>query len=169
MSGGIDLRYYKGEHYREVYDLLGGDYAVDDNNLLQESQIKRVGDKVGYHNDVVKWSGLFSQLEYSDDKLSAFLNISASNSAYKRIDYFKKKDLVLDDTTYVEALGTSVFTEIVYDENDNIVGAVKTMQEDTIVHNGVAYTMNSPEAKTARNVMEMDKRAKQLSWEQIIT
>ena len=149
MSGGIDLRYYKGEHYREVYDLLGGDYAVDEgNNLLQESQIKRVGDKIGYHNDgVVKWSGLFSQLEYSDDKLSAFLNISGSNSAYKRIDYFKKKDLVLDDTTYVEALGTSVFTEIVYDENDNIVGAVKTMQEDTIVHNGVAYTMNSPEAR----------------------
>ena len=92
LSGGIDLRYYKGEHYREVYDLLGGDYAVDEgNNLLQESQIKRVGDRVGYHNDgVVKWSGLFSQLEYSDDKLSAFLNISGSNSAYKRIDYFKK-------------------------------------------------------------------------------
>ena len=136
-------------HYREVYDLLGGDYTVDEgNNLLQESQIKRVGDRVGYHNDgVVKWSGLFSQLEYSDDKLSAFLNISGSNSAYKRIDYFKKKDLVLDDTTYVEALGTSVFTEIVYDENGNIVGAVKTMQEDTIVHNGVAYTMNSPEAR----------------------
>jgi outer membrane cobalamin receptor len=149
LSGGVDLRYYKGEHYREVYDLLGGDYAVDEgNNLLQESQIKRVGDRVGYHNDgVVKWSGLFSQLEYSDDKLSAFLNISGSNSAYKRIDYFKKKDLVLDDTTYVEALGTSVFTEIVYDENGNIVGAVKTMQEDTIVHNGVAYTMNSPEAR----------------------
>ena len=37
LSGGVDLRYYKGEHYREVYDLLGGDYAVDEgNNLLQE-------------------------------------------------------------------------------------------------------------------------------------
>ena len=151
LSGGVDLRYYKGEHYREVYDLLGGDYAVDEgNNLLQESQIKRVGDRVGYHNDgIVKWSGLFTQLEYSNDKLSAFLNLSGSNSAYKRIDYFKKKDLILDDTTYVEALGTSVLTEIVYDEAGNIIGAVKSMKEDTIIHNGVAYTMNSAEAQRA--------------------
>ena len=59
---------------------------------------------------------------------------------YKRIDYFKKKDLVLADTTYNEALGTSVSTEIIYDENGNIVGANKVMVEDTIFHNGLAYT-----------------------------
>ena len=150
LSGGIDLRYYKGEHYREVYDLLGGDYVVDSDNQLQTSQIKRVGDKVRYNNDgIVKWSGLFSQVEYSKGNLSAFLNISGSNSAYKRIDHFKKKDLVLDDTTYVEALGTSVQTEVVYDENGSIIGAIKSMAEDTIIHNGIAYTMNSAEARIA--------------------
>lgn len=150
FSGGIDLRYYKGEHYREVYDLLGGDYVVDEDNKQQATQIKRVGDKIRYHNDgIVKWSGVFSQAEYSDGKLSAFLNISGSNSAYKRIDFFKKKDLVLDDTTYVEALGTSVVTEVVYDENGAIISAIKSMAEDTIFHNGVAYTMNSPQAKRA--------------------
>ena len=150
FSGGIDLRYYKGEHYREVYDLLGGDYVIDENNKRQNTQIKLVGDKIRYHNDgVVKWSGVFSQAEYSDGKLSAFFNISGSNSAYKRIDHFKKKDLVLDDTTYVEALGTSVVTEVVYDENGSIIGAIKSMAEDTIYHNGLAYTRNSPEAKQA--------------------
>ena len=150
FSGGIDLRYYKGEHYQEIYDLLGGDYVIDENNKRQHSQIKLVGDKIGYHNDgVVKWSGVFSQAEYSDGKLSAFFNISGSNSAYKRIDHFKKKDLVLDDTTYVEALGTSVFTEVVYDENGSIIGAIKGMSEDTIFHNGIAYTMNSGQAKQA--------------------
>ena len=150
FSGGLDLRYYKGEHYREVYDLLGGDYVIDENNKRQHTQIKLVGDKIGYHNDgIVKWSGIFSQAEYSDGKLSAFLNISASNSAYKRIDHFKKKDLVLDDTTYVEVLGTSVVTEVVYDENGSIIGAIKSMAEDTIFHNGIAYTMNSAEAKQA--------------------
>ncbi|MBT3418040.1 MAG: TonB-dependent receptor, partial [Flavobacteriales bacterium] len=51
LSGGIDMRYYKGEHYREVYDLLGADYAIDESNSLQSSQIKKVGDIVGYHND----------------------------------------------------------------------------------------------------------------------
>ena len=150
LSGGLDMRYYKGQHYREVYDLLGADYAIDDANGQQTSQVKRVGDKVGYHNDgIVKWSGVFSQAEYSNGMLSAFLNISASNSAYKRIDYFKKKDLVLADTTYKEALGTSVNTVYEYDNNGNIIGAHKTMVEDTIWHGGKSYTQNSDQAKLA--------------------
>ena len=150
LSGGLDMRYYRGEHYREVYDLLGGDYALDGANGLQNSEMKNVGDKVGYHNDgLVKWGGVFSQAEYSNGMLSAFFNISASNSAYKRIDYFKKKDLVLNDTTYKEALGTSVSTQIQYDENGYIIGANKVMVEDTIWHNNQYYTMNSPEAKNA--------------------
>ena len=150
LSGGLDLRYYEGQHYREAYDLLGADYAIDDANGMQESQVKKVGDKLGYHNDgIVKWSGVFSQGEYSNGVLSAFINISGSNSAYKRIDYFKKKDLVLDDTTYFEALGTSVATELEFDDYGNLIGAHKTMVEDTIWHNGKSYTMNSDEAKLA--------------------
>ncbi len=150
ISGGLDIRYYKGEHYREVYDLLGADYALDAANGLQDSEVKRAGDKLAYHNDgIVKWSGLFYQVEHSNGVLSTFCNISASNSAYKRIDYFKKKDLVLDDTTYFEALGTSVSTELDFDDQGNLVGANKTMVEDTIWHNGKAYTMNSEEAKLA--------------------
>jgi len=150
LSGGLDMRYYKGQHYREVYDLLGADYAIDDENGTQNSQVKKVGDVVGYHNDgIVKWSGVFSQGEYSNGVLSAFINISGSNSAYKRIDYFKKKDLVLEDTTYIEALGTSVATELEFDNDGNLIGAHKTMMEDTIWHNGKSYTMNSDEAKLA--------------------
>ena len=150
FSSGLDMRYYKGEHYREVYDLLGADYAIDASNGVQDSEVKRVGDKVGYNNDgIVKWSGVFSQMEYSNGMLSAFFNISASNSAYKRIDYFRKKDLVLSDTTYFESLGTSVATELEFDENGILIGANKTMVVDTVLHNGIAYTMNSPEAKLA--------------------
>ena len=150
FSSGLDMRYYKGEHYREVYDLLGADYAIDASNGVQDSEVKRVGDKVGYNNDgIVKWSGVFSQMEYSNGMLSAFFNISASNSAYKRIDYFRKKDLVLSDTTYFESLGTSVATELEFDENGILIGANKTMVVDTVLHNGLAYTMNSPEAKLA--------------------
>lgn len=152
LSGGLDLRYYEGQHYREVYDLVGGDYAIEEGvNLNQSSQIKDIGDIVGYHNDgIVKWSGVFSQLEYTNDNVSAFLNITGSNSAYKRIDYFKKKDLVLEDTTFVEALGTRVSTNYVYDENGVIIGAEKSMVEDTIFYNGNAYTMNSEQARFAQ-------------------
>ena len=150
VSGGLDIRYYKGQHYREVYDLLGADYALDASNGLQESEVKKVGDKLGYHNDgIVKWSGLFYQVEHNNGVVSTFCNISASNSAYKRIDYFRKKDLVLEDTTYIEALGTSVATELEFDNDGSLIGAHKTMVEDTIWHNGKSYTMNSDEAKLA--------------------
>lgn len=150
VSAGIDLRYYKGEHYREVYDLLGGDYAIDEASGLQETQIKRKGDIVGYHNDgIVKWAGGFWQLEYSDERISTFLNFSAANSAYKRIDYFKKKDLVFEDTTYVEAVGRSVNTEPIYDNNGILIGAQKSMIEDTIWHKGNPYTMHSSNARLA--------------------
>ena len=152
ISGGLDARSYKGEHYQEVYDLLGGDYFIDDANKTQTSLIKTVGDKISYNYDgLVKWYGGFGQLEYADDKFSFFVNVSEATSMYKRIDYFKKKDLVLADTTYTEALGTSVSTEIIYDDKGNIVGANKVMIEDTIFHNGLAYTQNSPEAKHSQS------------------
>ena len=150
ISGGVDLRTYKGEHYREVYDLLGGDYAIDESNELQLNQIKNVGDIVGYHNDgFVKWIGGFGQAEYNNGKISTFLNISGSNSGYRRHDYFRKKDLVLSDTTFTELLGTSVTTEIEYDNAGNIIGAHKTMSVDTFEYNGKKYTMYSEEAKDA--------------------
>ena len=140
LSGGIDMRYYKGEHYSIVYDLLGGDYAIDEENQTQNSFIKREGDIIGYHNDgIVKWSGLFSQAEYSNGMLSAFFNISGSNSAYKRIDYFKKKDLVLEDTTYYEALGTSTI----------FIDGKKQLTYEEIHHNGKVYNALSKEAAYA--------------------
>ena len=52
-------------------------------------------------------------------------------------------------TTYHEALGTSVATELEFDDNGILIGAHKTMIEDTVWHNGIAYTMNSDEAKLA--------------------
>jgi len=140
LAGGIDMRYYKGEHYSEIYDLLGGDYAIDAVNQTQNTLIKKEGDMIGYHNDaIVKWSGVFSQAEYSNGMLSAFLNISGSNSAYKRIDYFKKKDLVLDDTTFNEALGTSTV----------FIDGKKQLTYDEIHHNGKVYNALSEEAKYA--------------------
>ena len=60
LSGGLDLRYYKGQHYREIYDLLGGDYAIVTDDKTQNSSVKREGDIISYHNDgIVKWSGSF--------------------------------------------------------------------------------------------------------------
>ena len=130
---GIDARYYKGAHYQSVYDLMGGDYAIDNSNESQPTGLgntsfgmKRVGDKVSYHNDAtVMWGGVFGQVEYKKDKWSTFLTSSINSTGYQRIDYFKKKDIVLSDTTFEQAIGYG----------------------DTLDYNGEKYTINSSEAR----------------------
>lgn len=95
ISGGIDLRSYRAEHYSQVYDLLGGDYAIDryDERLDYDADsslaMKKVGDKVYYYDDgLVKWGGVFALAEYKTGKWSTFVNVTTSTSAYKKIDYF---------------------------------------------------------------------------------
>ena len=95
VSGGIDLRTYKGEHYREVADLFGGEYYLDNGNQNENNDTtkKYVGDKIGYNNDaLVRWGGLFAQVKYQRGNLTTFLNLTGSLSGYKRIDYFLPHD-----------------------------------------------------------------------------
>jgi outer membrane cobalamin receptor len=93
ISGGIDLRSYRGIHYEEVYDLLGGDYAqfdyiTDWNDEVKKTYMLKEGDINNFHNDgFVRWGGLFGQWEYKYNKISSFVNITASNSGYQRADY----------------------------------------------------------------------------------
>lgn len=104
--GGVDARYYKGEHFRRLENLLGNDAYLsrsdinnpmnwitetspaDFGNFRDDSYIN--GNNVlNYHNDgLVSWLGLFAQLEYVTDKLSVFGSVSGSNQGFKRIDYF---------------------------------------------------------------------------------
>jgi hypothetical protein len=53
FSGGVDLRTYKGEHYRKIQDLFGGNYFIDSGNENERNDTtkKYVGDIIGYHND----------------------------------------------------------------------------------------------------------------------
>ena len=132
---GIDARYYKGSHFQTVYDLMGGEYAIDNSNLNQPngianiaSSIKRKGDVLAYNNDAtVLWGGAFAQIEYKKNSWSTFITGSMSETGYQRIDYFKKKDLVLSDTTLMQAVGYG----------------------DTINYNGSDYHNNSAEARFA--------------------
>ncbi|WP_221409839.1 TonB-dependent receptor [Reichenbachiella sp. MSK19-1] len=90
VQGGIDLRYYKGIHFSEVTNLLGADYALDDNDINNPNRRLGVGDKRDYYNDgIVLWEGVFAQAEYSLDKLTAFASGAVSNTSYQRIDYFQ--------------------------------------------------------------------------------
>jgi hypothetical protein len=125
-TGGIDLRNYTGIHYRTVYSLLGGDYYVNTDNKHQpigyglvnptdpksgfdpnfQYSKKTVGDTVGYYNKgFVQWYGAFNQLEYKSGRITAFITANISQSKYKKIDYYAKKDVFLSDTTFKRALG----------------------------------------------------------------
>jgi hypothetical protein len=108
----VDWRYYIGEHYRTIENLLGGDYYIDidkynfanpgtGNNENRDPGTKlKVGDKVHYHNDgFVTLYGGFLQAEYKNPILSAFANVSGSQTQYKRVDYFldREPEKTLDD------------------------------------------------------------------------
>jgi hypothetical protein len=91
FTGGFDGRYYIGEHFKEIKDLLSGEYYLDSYNINRPASTPlKEGDKYAYHNDgVVAWAGLFAQAEYVGDNYSAFLTTSVSQKSYKRIDYFQ--------------------------------------------------------------------------------
>jgi hypothetical protein len=83
LTAGIDTRHYKGEHYREVRNLLGGDYWYD-----YKFGATRVGDKINYWNDgLVTYAGAFAQIEYTSGNFNAFLAGTVSNTWTRRIDY----------------------------------------------------------------------------------
>lgn len=118
---GLDLRDYKGIHFREVTDLLGGQYVSDDNNVNNPLATAQVGDKVSYYNDgLVSWLGLFGQLEYTKNKMAAFISLSGSNTSYKRVDYFNYLDSdPLQETDRYNFLGYSAKGGLNYNLDDN--------------------------------------------------
>ena len=90
LSAGVDGRTYTGLHYRQVRDLLGGDYYVNAGNLNDPKVRLRVGDKLGYNYDgKTNWLGGYSQLEYKTPLFSAVVSGTVSQVSYQRIDYFQ--------------------------------------------------------------------------------
>ncbi|MCF7559774.1 TonB-dependent receptor [Sabulilitoribacter multivorans] len=91
---GLDYRNYKGIHFSEVTDLLGAQYALDNGNVNNPNAALQVGDKRDYFNDgLVGWLGAFGQLEYDvNENFNTFISLAASNTSYKRVDYFNYLD-----------------------------------------------------------------------------
>ena len=101
LNLGFDGRYYVGQHYRTVSNLLGGDFWVEstnqnlnyDNSGYDHNGLIAYypGDKIAYeNNDFVKKYGVNGQLEYATDQFSAFIDGAISNTGYARRDYFVK-------------------------------------------------------------------------------
>jgi outer membrane cobalamin receptor len=101
-SIGIDLRNYKGYHYRVLNDLLGFDAYYSTGNKNSEGQIINTlveaspfkdtgirGPKIDYYNiGKVGWQGVNGLVEYNNSTISAVLQAGLSNQSFQRIDYF---------------------------------------------------------------------------------
>ncbi len=149
LTIGADLRYYQGLHYREVNNLLGGDYFRDLSNknaakgLIDpfnpsavdpnfKNEMKRDGDKITYNYDgFVNWGGLFSQLEYKKNKWTAFMTLTGSYTGYQRRDYFDKKDVTIGEVTK----GFDKFINYFKDNKDNNVFEAAIGFNETLLAN----------------------------------
>lgn len=134
---GLDLRTYKGIHYRTVNDVLGADNYIDYDNINDRPNVIEPEDfveataswnpwenideqeKIDYYNDgLVNWAGVFGQVEYTNDIISAFVQGSVSNQSYQRVEYFN--ELPEDQKSVKESLtGGNIKGGINWNINEN--------------------------------------------------
>ncbi len=102
VVGGLDARYYQGNHYAKVDNLLGGDFMIDkdpfrltangdgaDHDKAVPSKVAREGDKVRYYyKGTVDWLGVFAQGEYTLKKFDFFLTGNFSRTSFFREGIF---------------------------------------------------------------------------------
>ncbi len=87
---GLDIRTSRIFHFREVRDLLGGDYYIDHNNYFAKTDTCRLGDKINYYfKNHVNWLGYYGQVEYSNTRMTAYLTLGNSFVQYSHYNYFK--------------------------------------------------------------------------------
>lgn len=141
LDFGIDARTYTGYHFTVVNDLLGGGEFFDNNiaslkpagrhltttyatDVQWNVFDKKNYDKISFNSTgKVKWYGVFTQLEYSKDNLTAFVQGAISEQGFKREDNFVYLPTdPLSSTDYKNILGGNVKAGANYnlDEKNNV-------------------------------------------------
>ncbi|MES2113274.1 MAG: TonB-dependent receptor [Bacteroidota bacterium] len=159
---GIDGRYYEGEHYYQMQDLLGGQYILDkrvnsasspSGDINNPNNYVGVGDK--FNNDYryeVASEGVYTQAEYVKDALSAFVSLAGNNTSNRRVDYF---DYLNSDpartSKWVNFLGYQAKGGANYniDAQNNIFANIGYIQRAPLVANVFLNKLNdiNPDAK----------------------
>lgn len=89
LQAGVDWRTAEIEHYREVRDLLGGQYYIETNNELNPNYRAELGDKVAYNfTNTVDWIGGYLQGEYETDRYSVYATGGISTIKYNHENFF---------------------------------------------------------------------------------
>ncbi|GLB50757.1 TonB-dependent receptor [Neptunitalea lumnitzerae] len=103
VNVGADVRFYKGDHFRQLVDLLGltgrqvGDIVQYDGDIVTATfdadpwsslfDFADEGERVAYdYSENLNYQGVFGQAEYANDVFSVFVQGAVSNQSYKRED-----------------------------------------------------------------------------------
>ena len=135
MEVGIDWRTAQIEHYRDVFDLLGGDYYVDDDNEFTGARNRVLGDTIDYNfTNTVDWLGGYLQAEYATDGYTLYGMGGLSTVKY----------------TFTDRFNDDGFGNENYSETDNINGyqlkggALLNVSDEIGVYGNVGYVSKVP-------------------------
>lgn len=93
LQVGLDVRTAEIEHYREVRDLLGGDYFLSKSSDFWPEEGKRLGlgDRFAYDfTNTVDWAGSFVQGEYVKRRFSLYGMAGLSAIKYGYTNHFRR-------------------------------------------------------------------------------
>lgn len=100
---GADVRFYQGDHFRQLVNLLGlsgwdapNAFRSDEYIITKTfptdpwkalTKFAKKGDRLAYdYTEWIDYQGGFGQIEYANDWFSAFVQGAGSNQSYKRED-----------------------------------------------------------------------------------
>ncbi|APY08673.1 TonB-dependent receptor [Winogradskyella sp. J14-2] len=103
FNAGVDFRFYRGDHFRQVadfYGLTGWSNDRPDGAIVTESfdptpwaalfDFADEGQRIDYdYSENINYQGVFSQIEYANEKFSAFFQGALSNQSYVREGRFE--------------------------------------------------------------------------------
>jgi outer membrane receptor protein involved in Fe transport len=133
-SIGVDLRNYKGFHYRTMNNLMGFDgyYSTGNKNsagqiietVIEASPFNNTGlqgPKIDYYNiGYVGWQGVNGLAEYSGDKLTTVVQAGLSNQSFQREDLFDQPGFPLSDKENVGGGYLKGGANLNLNENSNV-------------------------------------------------
>ena len=113
LTFGLDLRTAEVEHYRQVYDLLGGDAYYNSSNAnwtTDQEKYRTLGDKIQYdETNTIDWQGGYAQVSYDGgDGATAFGMFGTTSASYSVQDHFQLGEPILEadaETGYQMKIG----------------------------------------------------------------
>ena len=92
---GADIRFYKGDHFRQIIDLYGLQGWAEDGQVYTSTfeadpwaatfDFADENERIDYdYSENINYQGLFSQIEYSKGKFSVFFQGAVSNQSFQR-------------------------------------------------------------------------------------